>query len=60
MLVFQSVSQDYCHEKPSSSSWCEAGGQAAAGGMPETECTAEVVDIIVIIAIITITKLTIG
>ena len=33
------------------------GGQAAAGGMPETECTAEVVDIIVII---TITKLTIG
>ena len=46
--------------KPSSSSWCEAGGQAAAGGMPETECTAEVVDIIVIIAIITITKLTIG
>ena len=33
------------------------GGQAAAGGMPETECTAEVVDIIVIITII---KLTIG
>ena len=33
------------------------GGQAAVGGMPETECTAEVVDIIVII---TITKLTIG